>query len=223
MERLLDLRPDELVLEIGFGNGNMARRMAAAGARVDASPTFLQKAKEWTTENADRIHYGMLDATDSEQLPSLGERRYAAAVSNMVIVDLVAIKPLAAALDRCLKVGGRFVFAVSHPCFNSPLVRMVAEQEVQDGRLVTVHSVKLDKYITPTVTSAIGITGQPVSMYGFERPVCLLFKTFFDQGFVLDGLEEPAYDEKIEGAAMFSWRNYMEIPPVLVTRMRLVG
>jgi hypothetical protein len=51
----------------------------------------------------------------------------------------------------------------------------------------------------------------------------VLFKTFFDQGFVLDGLEEPAYDEKTEGAAMFSWRNYTGIPPVLVARMRLVG
>jgi len=148
----------------------MARRMAAAGARVDAfdaSPTFLERAKEWTTENTDRIRYGMLDATDSEQLASLGEHEYAAAVSNMVIMDLAAIKPLAAALARCLKVGGRLVFAVSHPCFNSPLVQMLAEEKVQDGRLVTVHSVKLDKYITPTVTSAIGMGGQPGSTYGF--------------------------------------------------------
>ena len=226
VERLLDLRAKELVLEIGCGNGDMARRMAAAGARVDAfdaSPTFLERAKGWSTENVDRIQYDLLDATDSEQLTSLGDRRYDAAVSKMVIMDLATINPLAAALSRCLKVGGRFVFAVSHPCFNSPLVQMVAERETQDGELVTVHSVKVDKYITPTVTSAIGIPGQPVSMYGFERPISVLFKTFFNQGFVLDDLEEPIYEDTAEGVERFSWRKYTEIPPALVARVRLVG
>ena len=226
VERLLDLRANELVLEIGCGSGDMARRMAAAGARVDAfdaSPVFLERAKAWTTENVDRIQYGLLDATDTEQLASIGERRYDAAVSKMVIMDLATIEPLAAALSRSLKVGGRFVFSVSHPCFNSDLVQMVAEREVQDGELVTVHSIKVHKYITPTASPGIGIVGQPVSTYGFDRPISVLVKTFFDQGFVLDGLEEPTYDNTVEGVQRFSWRNYTEIPPALVARMRLVG
>ena len=46
---------------------------------------------------------------------------------------------------------------------------------------------------------------------------------FFDQGFVLDDLEEPIYEDTAEGVERFSWRNYTEIPPALVARVRLVG
>lgn len=51
VERLLDVRPDERVLEIACGNGALARRLAQGGARVlacDFSAEFLRLAKRRT-------------------------------------------------------------------------------------------------------------------------------------------------------------------------------
>lgn len=43
---------------------------------------------------------------------------------------------------------------------------------------------------------------------------------FFRAGFVLDGLEEPAFD--VGAAPTSGWRGTPEIPPILVARMRPV-
>jgi hypothetical protein len=63
--------------------------------------------------------------------------------------------------------------------------------------------------------------GQPVAQYYFDRPISLLFGSCFRAGFVLDGLEEPVFDEGAEAKRPLGWGHYREIPPVLVARMRL--
>jgi len=47
-DRLLALKPGEVVLDIACGNGNYSRRMARAGAKVvafDGAATFIERAK----------------------------------------------------------------------------------------------------------------------------------------------------------------------------------
>ena len=72
------------------------------------------------------------------------------------------------------------------------------------------------------MAKGIGIIGQPVPQYYFHRPISVLFNTCFSAGFVLDGLEEPVFNQPTEGTSPFGWANYKEIPPVLVARMRLM-
>ncbi len=57
-ERLLELRPGQLVLDVACGNGVMARRLAQLGAQVvacDFSPALIERARERSTDYADRI------------------------------------------------------------------------------------------------------------------------------------------------------------------------
>src|SRR5439155_3740449 len=75
-ERLLALQPGERILDIACGNGAFSRRMAALGAQVvasDFSPKFIERARARTVENADRITYHVVDATNGAQLLALGE------------------------------------------------------------------------------------------------------------------------------------------------------
>jgi hypothetical protein len=81
--------------------------------------------------------------------------------------------------------------------------------------------VKVARYIRPSTAKGLGIIGQPVPQRYFHRPVSVLFDTCFSAGFVLDGLEEPVFDQPVETTRPFDWANYKEIPPVLVARMRL--
>ncbi len=225
-ERLLDISAGETILEAACGAGIFARRMAELGASVvalDASAAFLEVARIRTADYADRIELRHIDATDEAKLLALGERRFDAAVCSMALMDMADIRPLASALSRLLKPGGRFVFTVPHPCFNTASVKRAAEEEDRDGDLRTVHYVKVSEYLTPSAGRGIGIPGQPVSHFYFERPISLLLKTFFDVGFVVDALEEPAPPPSANGERPLSWSNFPEIPSVLATRMTLMG
>jgi SAM-dependent methyltransferase len=250
-ERLLELRPGERVLDIACGNGLSSRRLAAMGAHVvafDFSEEMIAHARQRTTQHVERIEYLVLDATDEAALLALGEGRFDAAICNMALFDMAEIKPLMRALARLLRPpcpaqaglrpaqaglypaqagprpGGRFVFSVLHPCFNSPHMAHVAEMEDREGEVVTVYSVKVFRYLSPTVARAAAIPGQPQPQLVFHRPLQVLLGAGFDVGFILDGLEERAFPpDHPAGKNPLGWGpNFSEIPPVLVARMRLV-
>jgi 2-polyprenyl-3-methyl-5-hydroxy-6-metoxy-1,4-benzoquinol methylase len=225
-ERLLELRAGERVLDIACGNGLTSRRLAAMGAEVvavDFAEEMIAHAIERTTEHTDRIGYRVLDATDEAALLALGEGQFDAALCNMALFDMAEIEPLMRALARLLRSGGRFVFSVLHPCFNSPHMALVAEEADRAGDLVTTYSVKVFNYITPTVTHGAAMRNQPRPQLIFHRPLQVLLGVGFEAGFVLDALEERAFPPDHPSTRDYlSWgANFSEIPPVLVARMRL--
>jgi len=225
-ERLLALKPGELVLDIACGAGRFARRMADLGARIvaiDHSEMFIRRARERDTKNANRITYRVLNASNPEALLSLGEKHFDAAVCTMALMDMSSIEPLISTLPKLLKAEGRFVFSVTHPVFNSGTVRHVAEQYQQDGEMVTRAGITITNYAKPFHHMGVGIPGQPVSQHYFHRPVSLLFNTCFRHGFVLDAMEEPVFHEgyRNQSASPMAYSRMRHIPPVLVARMVL--
>jgi 2-polyprenyl-3-methyl-5-hydroxy-6-metoxy-1,4-benzoquinol methylase len=225
-ERLLDLQPGERVLDIACGNGLSSRRLAAMGAQVvafDFAEQMIAHARRRTTDHAKRITYHTLDATDEAALLALGERGFDAAICNMALFDMAEIDPLMRALSRLLQPGGRFVYSVIHPCFNSPHMAHVAEMEDREGDIVTTYSVKIFNYMSSTVAKGAAIPGQPKAQFYFHRPLEALLGAGLQTGFVLDGIEERAFPpDHPQGRDPLSWGgNFSEIPPVLVVRMRL--
>jgi len=224
-ERLLALHPGETVLDVACGNGVFARRLAKLGARVvaaDFSARFLELAQARTTAHADRIAYRLVDATDEEQLLALGEGAFDAAVCNMALMDMPVIEPLLRALGRLLTPAGRFVFSVQHPAFNSNAVQLALDQGDRDGRIVATRYVKVFDYLHVPPGKGAGMPGEPAPHWYFHRPLRDLFGACFAAGFVLDGLEEPAFPPVAEDAPL-SWLSFSDIPPVLVARVRRAG
>lgn len=225
-ERLLALRPGERVLDVACGNGLTSRRLAVRQAEVvafDFADEMIARARGRTTEHAERITYLVLDATDESALLSLGEGRFDAALCSMALFDMAEISPLMHGLARLLRQGGRFVFSVTHPCFNHAKMAHVAEMEDREGEIVTLYSVKVYGYRLPTVAHGVAMAGQPKPQLYFDRPLHILFGAAFGAGFVLDGLEEPAFPPDHQpGRHPLGWSGrFSEIPPVLVARMRL--
>ena len=123
--------PGETILDVACGAGRMARRIAAAGARVVAFNTpeaFIARARERTPAGAG-VEYHVADASRPDALLAFGVNRFDKAVCTMALMDMPEVGPLFATLPRLLIPGGTFVFSVLHPCFlSAPNVR-VAEIE----------------------------------------------------------------------------------------------
>ena len=97
------------------------------------------------------------------------------------------------------------------------------KHRIGSGHLQTVHYAKVSEYITPKAGLGLGISGQPTPQYYFDRPLSILFRTFFDVGFVMNGLEEPVDRACATSGQTLSWSNFSEIPSVLAVRMALVS
>jgi len=224
---LLALKPGERVLEIACGNGQFAREMARAGARVlatDFSEPFLERARQHTAESGLKgIEFRRLDATSEEQLLSLGAHAFDAAVCTMALMDMADIGPLLRSLPQLLRPGGRFVFSVMHPCFNHNGAHFLLEEEDREGELIETYALKIVDYLEPKVRRGLGIIGQPVASWYFHRPLHELLGVCFDAGLVMDGLREPAFPPGSPAGRPLAWANFSAIPPVLVCRLRVAG
>lgn len=226
IERLLAVKPGERVLDIACGNGLTSRRLARLGAHVtafDFSSEMIAHARARSKAENEAITYLVLDGTDEPGLLALGEQKFDAAMCNMALFDMAQIEPLFRALASLLTPGGRFVLSVIHPSFNSPHMAHVAEKEDLEGTITTTYSIKVEKYISPTISHGVAIEGQPRAQLYFHRPLELLLAAGFKVGMVVDGLEEPTFplDHPL-GKNVIGWNaNYHEFPPVLIVRMRL--
>jgi 2-polyprenyl-3-methyl-5-hydroxy-6-metoxy-1,4-benzoquinol methylase len=223
VERLIAVHPGERILDVACGNGVSSRSLARLGAQVvaiDYSAQFLELARSRAPELADRIDYRLVDATDESQLLALGVGRFDAILCNMALMDMPVIDPLLRAARRLLTPQGRFVFSVQHPAFNSIATRLGAETRTRDdGIEVTTHFVKLSDYLAVPAGKGTGMLGEPAPHWYFHRPLHELLGACFQAGFVLDGLEEPAFTAPETERRDLSWSRVTGIPPVLVARL----
>jgi 2-polyprenyl-3-methyl-5-hydroxy-6-metoxy-1,4-benzoquinol methylase len=219
VERLLELRPGERVLEIACGNGDFSRRMVELGGEVLATD-FSERMLELARDYGGDIAYASVDATDEQALRALGDpASFDVAVCNMALMDMAEIEPLARALAALLRPDGRFVFSIMHPAFGGSAVRRIVEQWDDGGGVQRAHALRISRYISTRVGKGVAVEGQPVPQWYFDRSISELVGAFLRHGFVLDGIDEPVLapddvDPRSPSAV------FVEVPPVLVARMR---
>jgi 2-polyprenyl-3-methyl-5-hydroxy-6-metoxy-1,4-benzoquinol methylase len=219
----LDPKPDSVILDIACGNGLTSRCLAARGADVtafDFSSNLIEKAKERPNPD-NHISYHVIDATNEEQLLSLGKHKFDSALSNMALFDMENIKTLFRALPKLLKTNGFFVFSIMHPCFNNSSANHIVE-EWDDGTIHTRYAIKISRYISSYQSEGLALRGQPKPQLYFNRPIQYYMNIAFQNGFVVDGFEERAFPPEHPQTSSLGWGGkFSEIPPVLIMRMRL--
>lgn len=224
-ERMLELSPGDCVLDIACGSGRFARRMSYLTTNVvaiDQSEKFIELARKHSIGKECNVEYHTIDASASMSLISLGRARFDAIVCTMALMDMASINPLISTIPKLLKPGGRFVFSVTHPVFNSGSARKICEEFYKDGALSIKLGVTVTDYSQASASLGIGIQGQPEPHYFFHRPIDMLLNTCFKHGLMLDWIEEPTFDKDIESniESSLAWANYHSIPPVLIARLR---
>jgi ubiquinone/menaquinone biosynthesis C-methylase UbiE len=218
VERLLNLRKGEHVLDIGCGNGVLARRLAELGGEVmavDFSEELIKLAKS----RSNNIDYRIVDATDEIALRSLGEGSFDAVTCTMALMDMPEIAPMFRAAKALLKTGGRFVIATMHPAFNSNNPVFMLERGDNNGVLFSDYALKIRAYLHIEVTKGAGAPDEPNPHYYYHRPLHELFGAAFASGLVMDGLDEAAFPRD-ESVTRLSWDALWQFPPVLAARLR---
>lgn len=108
------------ILDLYCGAGYLSRRLAALGAKVtavDNSDRLIGIANEITQRENDQIRYAVADPTD---LSVIEDSSFDEIVCNMGLMVTRDLAGTIAELARLVKLGGRFIFSVLHPCFTMP-------------------------------------------------------------------------------------------------------
>ncbi|WP_134902054.1 class I SAM-dependent methyltransferase [Paenibacillus polymyxa] len=172
------------VLDAGCGEGYLSRKMARAGALVEAvdySTEMLRLAKERTPSALEiTYHHGNL-----EKLEMFGDQSFDLIVSNMVIQDLAHYEQAIAEMQRLLVPGGRFIFSILHPCFQTPQSGWVKDET---GKKLYW---KVDQYFNEgPLEQAIPYDQEEKFLY-FHRTLGSYVQTIIEAGLLLGGVIEP--------------------------------
>lgn len=178
VNELLEIQPDDYILDIACGNGNYSAYLAERGASVvafDYSPKMIELAKKRQARFCDKIEFCVADAASESSLMSLKRQRlFTKAVSNMAIMDIQEVTDLFYCVNRMIFDNGIFVFATQHPCF------------------VTLT----EQYMTPHSYYGDAIKGQPREQCYYHRSLQDIFHLCFINGFVIDGFYEECFGSK---------------------------
>ncbi len=105
------------VLDVACGHGRITRELARRGAHVtgiDISANLLEKASEAERDEPLGIRYIHSDVAAPGVL---GQAEFDAATCSFGLSDIDDLGAAIAAVSQALRPGGRFVFALLHPCF----------------------------------------------------------------------------------------------------------
>jgi SAM-dependent methyltransferase len=194
------------VLDIGCGEGQVARRLAAQGVEVvglDPTPSQVGAAH-------DRASGPIYARARAEALPC----RRAAFDAVLVCLALEHVDAFDTAIfeaARALEPGGRFVLVLCHPLLQSPGSGWV------DDRIVDTHYWRIRGYLgDDTVVDEVA---PDVHLRFVHRPLSRYVHAMGEAGLLIDDMEEPPPPEGFL-AGTWGYAEAVTIPRLLVLHAR---
>lgn len=179
------------VLDLACGNGYLARRFARAGASVqgiDRSAPIIERARAREAAEPLGIRY---EVGDAARLSAFGDGAFDLVVSNMALMDIADAAGCIGEAGRVLAPGGRFVFSISHPCFDvMSRSAWVVERDLGGTtvwRKVRRYREPFDEWIPWDVGE-----GATMELRSFHRPLGWYVEQLRSAGLAIVHFEEPS-------------------------------
>jgi ubiquinone/menaquinone biosynthesis C-methylase UbiE len=177
------------VLDVACGQGWFSRQLASRGARVvgiDWSSNMISRARDHEKRSRLRIKYLQCDASRIE--PRFAPKSFDLVTSCMALMDMPRVEKALAGVSSILKVGGRFVFSVSHPVNSAPEARWLRRNIGHHGPWL------LDGYFDEgpnDILWKLRGSEQILRAPHWHRTLASWFRLIGDSGLVVTGLWEP--------------------------------
>jgi len=164
------------VLDLACGDGTLSRWLALHGAHVtgvDRSPGAIEAARKQEQRDPHGISYLTADAED---LYMIDDSSFEDVVCNLSLGRMENLSAVIGEVARVIRLGGRFVFSVPHPCF----VQLTGTPEDSEDRP--------DYYAEGHRSSSHG----PLC----HRTLATYINAVAARGFTVRRLAEPAADKR---------------------------
>ncbi|HEY7107531.1 MAG TPA: class I SAM-dependent methyltransferase [Acidimicrobiia bacterium] len=213
-EQILPLVDEHLagarrVLDVGCGEGQVSRRIAALGADVvGIDPTRAQIAVARARGGA--AQYALARA---DELPC-ADRAFDAVVMCLVIEHIDPIEPCIHEIARVLARGGRFVLFLNHPLLQAPGSGWIDDHILDEQYWRVGPYIHDDAVIEPVAPG--------IDLPFMHRPLSRYVHVMGQVGLLIDDMEEPAPPPGFLAAAP-EYAAASSIPRLMVIRARRTG
>jgi SAM-dependent methyltransferase len=198
--------PGRATLEVGCGEGRVARELRDRGHRVtaiDGSPTLVELAREADPAG----EYVLADAAD---LP-FADGAFDIVVAHNSLMDFDDVPGSVAEAARVLEPGGTLAISVVHPIVDAGSW----ESREPDAAFVVTGSY----FGTRRVSDHVARDGLEITFHGWAHPLETYARALEDAGFAITRLREPAMPEA-EVAADPADGRWRRLPNFLHLRAR---
>ncbi|KAH9822815.1 S-adenosyl-L-methionine-dependent methyltransferase [Teratosphaeria destructans] len=220
------LGPGSRVLDLGTGNGMIARDLAEDGVFVratDFSVDHIRLAATRARIAGKNISFGLLDLLKEDELDRFveeyrGDERFDVVVGSMLLKELSDLEPLAQFVPKVLKERGRAIFVNPHPCFHKPAAHRVMElrENRQTGVQEQVHWIKVTDYLHIDPVQSQALRGQSEPLTWYHRPIHEMLNPFTQAGLALKEVQEPSFDDAPVPSEIQNYHNYPQIPMLFI-------
>ena len=204
----------EIICDLACGQGWVARELARRGAQVtglDLSPNLLALAQRYQEQEPLGIVYVQADAERAEQLH---DHQFTGCVCVLALSTIADLQATFQSIRRILQPGGWLVFAIPHPCFETPHAQWTSLPDPDHplGRIVT-------GYFDEQHWFSANPEGVRSRVGDYHRMLSTYLNQLAAAGFVLEHALEPGPSarqaERVPGNR--------EVPTLLLIRAHLSG